>query len=564
MYTALYRQWRPDTFEEVVGQEAIVRTLKNQIQTERIAHAYLFCGSRGTGKTSTAKIFARAINCSAPVKGSPCGQCGVCVKLSSGSNMDVIEIDAASNNGVDEIRDLREKVRFPPASVRFKVYIVDEVHMLSMGAFNALLKTLEEPPAHAVFILATTEPRKLPATILSRCQRFDFKRIPSQTMVSRMRYICTRMEISAEEAGLYTIARWAEGGMRDALSLLDQVVGFCGSSVTDADILAVLGTADQGFIFNAADHILKGEAAELLDKLGRLAQDGKDLAVFLKDLIHHLRNLLIVKICGRAEALLDVDAATLDRLEAQAAEGSQTRVLRAMDMLSALEADLRYSTQPRVLVELAAVKICRPERTEALEDLQDRIETLERRLAQGDTVIKASVTESPSIAMDLKRPKTERGAAEPQYTTGDLGPAVKLPADKPKSSVPQESLSPEKSPVKDAVSAWPEILRAIKRERLPMFTLLNRAKPYLDNSGALILVFTEDQGFVVSAVEKEENRMFLEDLVLKHTERRIKVKCVLGAYTPKQKQNHAAKAADPLAMAVEVFGADAVEVAEEE
>jgi len=564
MYTALYRQWRPDTFEEVVGQDAIVRTLKNQIQTERIAHAYLFCGSRGTGKTSTAKIFARAINCSGPVNGSPCGECAVCVQLSSGSSMDVIEIDAASNNGVDEIRDLRDKVRYPPAAGRFKVYIVDEVHMLSMGAFNALLKTLEEPPAHAVFILATTEPHKLPATILSRCQRFDFKRISSQTMVSRMRDICTRSNILAEEAGLYTIARWAEGGMRDALSLLDQVVGFCGSSVTDADILAVLGTADQGFIFRAADHILQGEAAELLDKLGRLAQDGKDLSVFLKDLIHHLRNLLIVQICGRAEALLDVDAAALDRLEAQAAEGSQTRVLRAMDILTALEADLRYSTQPRVLVELAAVKICRPDRTDSLEDLQDRIETLEQRLAQRNFV-NAPVTERPCEDKDNKEMKTEGDASEVKFSARRREPAPKVPTEEPEPSGQQKQHLVEKSPVKDAAATWPEILKTIKKERLPLFTLLGSAKPQWDKSGALVLVFPEDQGFFVSALEKEENRTYLENLVLQHTDKRARIKSVLGNSEPEPEQDRAPEAAaDPLAMAIEVFGADAVEVAEED
>lgn len=562
MYTALYRQWRPDTFEEVVGQDAIVRILKNQIESGRIAHAYLFCGSRGTGKTSIAKIFARAINCSRPENGSLCGQCSMCVQLASVSNMNVIEIDAASNNGVDEIRDLRDKVRYPPAAGRFKVYIVDEVHMLSMGAFNALLKTLEEPPAHAVFILATTEPRKLPATILSRCQRFDFKRISSQTIVSRLRNICTRMDICAEEAGLYTIARWAEGSMRDALSLLDQVVSFCGPSVTDADVLAVLGTADQGFIFRTADHILSGEAAALLDKLGRLVQDGKDLAVFIKDLMHHLRNVLIVNICGRTEALLDVDAAALDRLEAQAAVGSQTRMLRALEILSALEAELRYSTQPRVLVELALVKICRPERQDSLEDLQDRIETLERRLTQGNMIAQSPET---CEVVNQKEQKTEQGASGPEGSTRLAQPTQKESLEAPKPIKVKPPPPAEKRPMKDAAAAWPEIMKALKKERLPLFMLLGGAKPFFDKNGALILVFREDQGFFVSAVEKEENRMYLENLVLQHTQQKVKIKCVLGACDLEPELDRAPETAvDPLAMAIEVFGADAVEAAEED
>ncbi|MDD4679967.1 MAG: DNA polymerase III subunit gamma/tau, partial [Clostridia bacterium] len=294
IYTALYRQWRPDTFKDVVGQDTIIRTLTNQLSSGHIAHAYLFCGSRGTGKTSTAKIFARAINCMTPTEYGPCGECEVCENLSSDSNMDILEIDAASNNGVDEIRDLREKVRFPPAFGKFKVYIIDEVHMLSIGAFNALLKTLEEPPSHAVFILATTEPHKLPATILSRCQRFDFKRISQKVIVGRMRNICDSMNIMVENEGLHTIARWAEGGMRDALSLLDQIIGFSGNQITNDDIINIIGTADQSFLFQTTDDILTGNLQGMLQKINQLLDEGKALNIFTRDLLQHIRNLLIV------------------------------------------------------------------------------------------------------------------------------------------------------------------------------------------------------------------------------------------------------------------------------
>jgi DNA polymerase-3 subunit gamma/tau len=383
MYTALYRQWRPDTFEGVVGQDTIVQTLKNQLFSGRIAHAYLFCGSRGTGKTSTAKIFSRAINCTAPTEDGPCGQCEACINLSSENNMDIIEIDAASNNGVDEIRDLRDKVRFPPTVGKYKVYIIDEVHMLSIGAFNALLKTLEEPPAHVVFILATTEPHKLPATILSRCQRFDFKRIPQSVIVSRMKTICSRMNVKVEEAGLYTIARWAEGGMRDALSLLDQCMGFCGTDISNEEVLNVLGTADESFIFQAAEDIQSGNAEGLLRSIDWLINDGKDLNVFLRELIQHLRNLLIVKFCDEPERFLDMEGASLDRLKSQAEKAGQARLIRSIDLLTSLESEMKWSTQPRVLFELAAVKLCRPQQEDSMEALLDRIETLEKQLKEG-------------------------------------------------------------------------------------------------------------------------------------------------------------------------------------
>jgi DNA polymerase III subunit gamma/tau len=321
--------------------------------------------------------------------------------------MDIMEIDAASNNGVDEIRDLRDKVRFPPAVGKFKVYIIDEVHMLSIGAFNALLKTLEEPPAHVVFILATTEPHKLPATILSRCQRFDFKRIPQSVIVSRMKTICSRMNVKVEEAGLRTIARWAEGGMRDALSLLDQCMGFCGTDISNEDILNVLGTADQSFIFQAADDIFAGNAEGLLQRIDWLINDGKDLNVFLKDMVQHLRNLLIVKFCEDPARLLDMEASSIERLKSQTESAGQARLIRSIELLSSLEPEMKWSTQPRVLFELAAVKLCRPQQEDSMEALLDRIEILERQLKKGIPVSAGSAPAHTSVRSSetLQRPR---------------------------------------------------------------------------------------------------------------------------------------------------------------
>jgi DNA polymerase-3 subunit gamma/tau len=409
-YTALYRHWRPKTFQEVVGQDPIIKTLKNQIKSERIAHAYLFCGSRGTGKTSTAKILAVAVNCLSPVDGDPCLECDVCKKLSSGNNMDVIEIDAASNNGVDEIRDLRDKVKFPPVVGRYKVYIIDEVHMLSMGAFNALLKTLEEPPDHVVFILATTEPHKLPATVLSRCQRYDFKRISINVMVQRLRSIAGEMGVDVEDSALQTIARWAEGGLRDALSLMDQCMGFCDKNITQQDVLSILGTADQQFVFQMVENILEGKRSNLLFQLDKLIEDGRDLSAFVRDIMQHLRGLLVTKICQDPAGLLDVTENTLEQYRKMASQTNEERLIRAVEALSALEGELRWSNQPRVLLELTLIKICRPEHENSLEALLDRIKTLEQHIASigdaaGRTQSYAGESEHAAAVLPAKEQK---------------------------------------------------------------------------------------------------------------------------------------------------------------
>ena len=292
-YQALYRAWRPDTFTEIVGQDAIVRTLKRQVMSGRVAHAYLFCGTRGTGKTTAAKVLARAINCLNPRDGDPCGECEVCRALKAETSMDVSEIDAASNNGVDEIRDLREKIKFPPTLTRYKVYIIDEVHMLSTGAFNALLKTLEEPPEHAVFILATTEPQRLPATILSRCQRFDFHRISIETIIERLMVVLGGIGRTASEEALNEIARAAEGAMRDALSLLDVCLSYTDGEVTGQLARDVLGTAGRGAMFDFVDALIDGDAGSALQQIDAVTRRGGDSQVFIRDTAAHLRAVML-------------------------------------------------------------------------------------------------------------------------------------------------------------------------------------------------------------------------------------------------------------------------------
>lgn len=382
-YMALYRQWRPHTFEGVVGQIGAVKTLQNQVITGRIGHAYLFCGSRGTGKTSTAQIFSRAINCIDNQNGSPCGVCRVCTGLADNSNMDIIEIDAASNNGVDEIRDIREKVNYPPAVGKYRVYIVDEVHMLSTGAFNALLKTLEEPPSHAVFILATTEPHKLPDTVISRCQRIDFKRVDTRAMVKLMSEIAVKAEIKVDKEALMLIARWSEGGMRDALGLLDKCAGFTDNDITADLVTSIIGTVSRRFLFLMADMAAQNNAAGILDMMAGLVEEGRDLRVFSKDMAGHFRNLMLSKVTKNPANILDYGDDTINQYITQAKELSLTRIIRAIEIISALDAKLRYSNQPRILVELAFVKICRPEMENDFDSLLDRIETLEIKLESG-------------------------------------------------------------------------------------------------------------------------------------------------------------------------------------
>lgn len=552
-----------------MGQDTIVRTLTNQLASGHIAHAYLFCGSRGTGKTSTAKIFARAINCTAPTEYGPCGECQTCINLSSENNMDIVEIDAASNNGVDEIRDLREKVKFPPAVGRYKVYIVDEVHMLSIGAFNALLKTLEEPPPHVVFILATTEPHKLPATILSRCQRFDFKRIPQKVLVARMKTICDKMNVTIEEESLHTIARWAEGGMRDALSLLDQCMSFCGDKITNDDVLNILGTADQDFLFQIVDYILAGDLQGLLYSIGRLSDEGKDFNAFLRDLLHHMRNLLIVKSCSNPESLLDAAESTLQRLQNQAKEAGEGRLIRTIELLSPLESEMRYSTQPRVLFELAAVKLSRPEQEASLEALLDRVESLEKRLNNGSVAISDVLVqyESPAIKHEDKKPEYTNETVKPARQ-GDSGmiEVERRPKKQPSKSRAEttDETAAAAAPVGsqstlNPAAAWSKVVERVAMERPSIRASLIDVKARMGKNNVVKLIFPPDAGFNVLLIEQEDNRVFIEDMIKEVTGQQVRLRCILEDELAEQ----AVDEEYVVERAREVFGPDKVEVVDE-
>ncbi len=382
-YQALYRAWRPETFSEIVGQDAVVKTLSHQVETGRVAHAYLFSGTRGTGKTTAAKVFARAINCDKPAHGDPCGVCPTCVALKSEQSMDVLEIDAASNNGVDEIRDLREKVNYPPAIAKYRVYIIDEVHMLSTGAFNALLKTLEEPPRHAVFILATTEPQKLPATILSRCQRFDFKRLSSETMVERMMVVLGGIGRTASEEALFAIARAAEGAMRDALSILDVCLSYTEGEVDLALVRDALGTAGTAFLFDLAGAMLAFDARGAILLIDQAMRRGLDPQVLARDITGHLRALLLAQVAGDAlSELLECTQEDAARYRGQAEGAERAQLFRLMELFMRAEPDMKWAGDPRALLELMAVRAAHPEEA-ADASLAERLLRVEKALESG-------------------------------------------------------------------------------------------------------------------------------------------------------------------------------------
>lgn len=387
-YTALYRKWRPVTFDDVKGQDHIVQTLKNQIISGRIGHAYLFCGTRGTGKTSIAKIFARSVNCDHPQEGSPCGLCPSCQAILGGSSMNVVEIDAASNNGVENIRDIREQVQYPPTEGRFRVYIIDEVHMLSIGAFNALLKTLEEPPSYVIFILATTEVHKIPVTILSRCQRYDFRRIPAEVIASRLQEVAEAENIAIEERAVQYLAKAADGAFRDALSLLDQCIAFhFGEMLTYDHVLDILGAVDQTIFSKMFCAVAEKRTKDCILLLEEMVIQGRELGQFVNDYIWYLRNLLLTQAAQDAAGLVDMSEDNLRQLMEDARKTDGTTLIRQIRILSELSNQLRHASQKRILIEIALIKLTKPEMEVNIESLLERVAELEARMGEGGTFV---------------------------------------------------------------------------------------------------------------------------------------------------------------------------------
>jgi len=473
-YQALYRRYRPATFDDFVGQEAVIRTLRSQVASGRIAHAYLFTGTRGTGKTSTAKVFARAVNCETPVSGDACGSCPTCRALSEENSLDILEIDAASNNGVDEIRDLREKVKYPPQTGKYRVYIIDEVHMLSAGAFNALLKTLEEPPSYVVFILATTEPQKLPATILSRCQRFDFHRIPSSQIISRLRVALEEGGIRVHDAALARIARAAEGGMRDAWSIMDMCLGYAqedDQGLTEALVLSVLGASDRRFLFNFADMLIGSDAAGALGLIDEMMRMGREVQVFVRDVTAHLRALMLAEVCGESQAaeLLEVTREDAKAYADQARRTSRVRLMRMLDLFLESETDMKWAAQPRFALESAALRACEPEESLQLEALIARVDELERKIREGVIAAAPAKAQGGKKAAPAQAP--EEGAAAAQQT----------------------QLHAPQGPAPEAQRVWQETVRLLKQKPM-IFGFAKQGRVATAENGLFTIVFDKTTG----------------------------------------------------------------------
>ena len=489
-YTALYRKFRPDEFEDVKGQDAIVRTLKNQINADRIGHAYLFCGTRGTGKTTVAKIFAKAVNCEHPVDGSPCGECAMCKSIAAGTSMNVIEIDAASNNGVDNIREIREEVTYRPTEGKYKVYIIDEVHMLSIGAFNALLKTLEEPPEYVIFILATTEAHKIPITILSRCQRYDFKRISIETIAARLRELIDKEGWDVEDKAVRYIAKMADGSMRDSLSLLDQCAAFyMNETLTYDHVLEVLGAVDTEVFSRLLRQLLAMDVHQVIETVDELVMQGRELSQLAADFTWYLRNLLLVKSSDNMEGVLDVSSENLALLKEEAQMIDSDTLIRYIRIFSDLTNQLKYATQKRVLLEVTLIKLCRPAMDQNKDALLDRIRAIEKQLEEG--AWEAPVRERIVYASDAKE------AGEP----------------KPKPELPQALNEDVKAVAKD--------FRMIINEASPMLrTYLKKARLSAGEGNRLLIVLPDElsASAVATPEHKEEIQSLIEQKIGKKVE----------------------------------------------
>ncbi|MCT4563272.1 MAG: DNA polymerase III subunit gamma/tau [Maledivibacter sp.] len=523
-YTALYRKWRPMVFGDVYGQSHITMTLKNQIKNDNIAHAYLFCGTRGTGKTSTAKIFARAINCSSPRDLDPCNECDVCRGILNESIMDVIEIDAASNNGVDNIRELRENVKYPPSKAKYKVYIIDEVHMLSQGAFNALLKTLEEPPSYVIFVLATTEPQKIPSTILSRCQRFDFKRVAFEEIFKRAKYICTEMDIEIEDEALNLIVRNSDGAVRDALSILDQCISFSEGKLTYEKAIETLGIVTDEFLFKLADSIYEEDSKKAMQLIDELVNSGKDISQFIKDFINHFRNLMMTKMTESIEEVIDMSKENIQRLQIQGEKFQLNTIIRVINVLSQTEAEIKWSSQPRVLLELAVVKLIQPSLDHSMEGLVDRISKLENKLNNFRFESNKENNSLP-IQNNIKPKAVSKNKTNRSSDERNSGQRASNNRDE-KVSPPPISYNSNVN-FKEIQGKWDIILKEIKRRKVAIHAVLMEGKPIKTEENQLVISFGDGFWFHKDATSKKGNSDLIERVISEITGQKVRLKCVM-------------------------------------
>lgn len=512
-YTALYREWRPRTFYDVVGQEHITTTLKNQILNNRIAHAYLFCGTRGTGKTSTAKVFAKALNCLNLNDGEPCNECEMCRKINEGLAIDVTELDAASNNGVDKIRDIIDDVKYPPQEARYKVYIMDEVHMLSAGAVNAFLKTLEEPPNNVIFILATTDPQKLPITILSRCQRFDFKRINNSDITARLRKIVNDQNVLADERSLNLIARVSDGAMRDSLSILDQAISMGNGNVDYNTVVSMLGLVTNEHLFNLVNAVIQRSVEKSIEIIEDVIYSGKDIYLFIKDLIAHYRNLLMVKVTNNPEEVLDMSEENIALIKEQGARLRAEEIMRCIRILQEAENNAKLSKQARLYCELAIIKMCKIEYDTSNEVMLTRLNKLEESLRNGS--IKVATASKEVAQINSSKPVNTMPNNKVVKETYSNGENV--------SENPDSKIT-----INDVKKSWKDIIERFKaRREMIISSLIMIGKPVDCSNGVITVEFDSQNEFAKNRLSEAKNRDVINDVFFEIFREKVKVNFVV-------------------------------------
>ncbi len=525
-YTALYRKWRPKTFDDIIGQEHVTTTLKNQIANDRIAHAYLLCGTRGTGKTSTAKVMAKALNCLNPKDGNPCNECEMCKKISQGLAIDVTELDAASNNGIDKIRDIIDDTKYPPQEGRYKIYIMDEVHMLSVGAVNAFLKTLEEPPENVIFILATTDPQKLPITILSRCQRFDFKRISIKDLTERLRTIVTAQGVLADDKSLDLIARVSDGAARDALSILDQAISMGDGSVNYDNLIEMLGLVTNEYLFDITSAIIEKNVEKAMVVIEKVVFAGKDMYLFIKDLVEHYRNLLMLKVTSNPQEVLDMSLENIKLLDEQSKRIRVEEIMRDIRILQEAEGNAKLSKQARLYLELAAIKMCKIEYDTSNEVILTRINKLEEAIKNGSiTVVQGNKTESLQKNNNLRNNVVNSG-----------NNIERKPKIQEKNSSLENSNSLGKSKTSDVQRAWKDILETFKSRRaMIIFASIVTGKVVDCTDGVVTIKYDAQYSFNKQRLEKPENIKVINEVFSEVMRENLKVRFIVDGENEERK-----------------------------
>jgi len=542
MYQALYRQYRPKNFQQLLGQDHITTILKNQVRNGNIGHAYLFSGTRGTGKTSAAKIFSRAVNCLESTDGNPCNKCENCKEILEDNSMDVIEMDAASNRGIDDIRELRDRVVYPPARIKYKIYIVDEVHMLTREAFNALLKTLEEPPKHLIFILATTAPEKLPQTILSRCQRFDFRRIPTKDIIYNMENILKDLDIQVEDEVLSLIARNSDGAMRDSLSLLDQCISYGGDLIKYEDAIELLSITNKDLIFDLVDNIKERNIENALNTINNIIQDGKDIEQFIKDIVNHFRNLMIAKTTKKPENIIEISH--METYIEQSKSMNIDYILKSLDILTAADSQVKWSPNPRIILEMATIKLV---------NLHEELPLVERvrRLEEGFTPKnKENRKTSPISKAIIKDKKTKKTAQK------------KSDEEKTKESKPEKSAiidDGKEISLYTIKKEWPNIMDQIKSQKMRVYALLIEGEVVDFSNNLLTIGYPEKFGFHQQAICNQNNKNFVEDIISNYLKKKIEIKSIIKMNI-KDKETENIDTDKTVQEVVDFFGEDMVEI----